>query len=56
MAKYISIRQQEPRGLGHAILCARDIVGDEPFVVILGDDLVDPETPCLPRMMEIHEQ
>jgi UTP--glucose-1-phosphate uridylyltransferase len=56
MAKYISVRQQEPRGLGHAILCARDIVGDEPFVVILGDDLVDPETPCLPRMMEIHEQ
>ncbi|HTK10740.1 MAG TPA: UTP--glucose-1-phosphate uridylyltransferase GalU [Ktedonobacteraceae bacterium] len=56
MAKYVSVRQQEPRGLGHAILCARDVVGDEPFVVILGDDLIDPETPCLPRMMEIHEQ
>jgi UTP--glucose-1-phosphate uridylyltransferase len=56
MAKYMSIRQQEPRGLGHAVLCARELVGDEPFIVILGDDLVDPETPCLPRMMEIHEQ
>jgi UTP--glucose-1-phosphate uridylyltransferase len=56
MAKYVTVRQQEPRGLGHAILCARDVVGDEPFVVILGDDLVDPATPCLPRMMEIHEQ
>ncbi len=56
MVRYVAIRQQEPRGLGHAILCAREIVGDEPFAVILGDDLIDPETPCLPRMMEIHEQ
>jgi UTP--glucose-1-phosphate uridylyltransferase len=56
MAKYASVRQQEPRGLGHAVLCARELIGDEPFVVILGDDLIDPETPCLPRMMEIHEQ
>lgn len=56
MAKYISVRQDEPRGLGHAVLCAREVVGDEPFVVMLGDDLVAPETPCLPRMLEIHEQ
>lgn len=56
MAKYISVRQEEPHGLGHAILCAREVVGDEPFVVMLGDDLVAPETPCLPRMLEIHEQ
>lgn len=56
MATYTSVRQPEPRGLGHAILCARDLVGDEPFVVILGDDLVSPETPCLPRMMEIYEE
>src|SRR5690348_2381854 len=46
MAKYISVRQDEPRGLGHAVLCAREAVGDEPFVVLLGDDLVAPETPC----------
>ncbi len=56
MARYVAVRQAEPLGLGHAILCARDLVDDEPFVVMLGDDLVAPETPCLPRMMEIHEQ
>ncbi len=56
MAKYLSVRQYEPRGLGHAVLCAREAIGDEPFVVMLGDDLVAPETPCLPRMLEIHEQ
>lgn len=56
MAKYLSVRQDEPRGLGHAVLCAREAIGDEPFVVMLGDDLVAPETPCLPRMLEIHEQ
>ncbi|MHB8600818.1 MAG: UTP--glucose-1-phosphate uridylyltransferase GalU [Ktedonobacteraceae bacterium] len=56
MATYAYVRQPEPRGLGHAVLCAKELVGDEPFVVMLGDDLVAPETPCLPRMMEIHEQ
>ena len=56
MAKYSYVRQSEPRGLGHAVLCAKELVGDEPFVVMLGDDLVAPETPCLPRMMAIHEQ
>ncbi len=56
MAKYSTVRQAQPLGLGHAILCARDLVGDEPFVVMLGDDLVAPETPCLPRMMEIYEE
>lgn len=56
MANYVAVRQAEPLGLGHAILCAKDLVDDEPFVVMLGDDLVAPETPCLPRMLEIHEQ
>jgi UTP--glucose-1-phosphate uridylyltransferase len=56
MATYVSVRQPEALGLGHAVLCAKELVGDEPFVVMLGDDLVSPETPCLPRMMEIHEQ
>ncbi len=56
MATYITMRQAEPRGLGHAVLCAKAVVGDEPFVVMLGDDLVDPETPCLPRMKEIYER
>ncbi len=56
MAKYIAIRQGEALGLGHAILCAREAVGDEPFVVMLGDDLVAPDTPCLPRMIQAHEE
>jgi UTP--glucose-1-phosphate uridylyltransferase len=54
MVNYSSVRQSEPRGLGHAILCAKNLVGNEPFVVMLGDDLVAPETPCLPPMLEIH--
>ncbi len=56
MASYVSVRQPQPLGLGHAILCARDLIGDEPFVVMLGDDLVAPETPCLPRMIELYER
>lgn len=56
MASYVAVRQAQPLGLGHAILCAKDLVGDEPFVVMLGDNLVAPETPCLPRMIELHEQ
>lgn len=56
MASYIAVRQAQPLGLGHAILCAKNLVGDEPFVVMLGDNLVAPETPCLPRMIELHEQ
>ncbi|HLG78284.1 MAG TPA: sugar phosphate nucleotidyltransferase, partial [Ktedonobacteraceae bacterium] len=43
-------------GLGHAVLCARDLVGDEPFVVMLGDEFFAPETPPLPRMLEIYAQ
>jgi UTP--glucose-1-phosphate uridylyltransferase len=56
MASYVAVRQPQALGLGHAILCAKDLVGDEPFVVMLGDNLVDPETPCLPRMIELHER
>jgi UTP--glucose-1-phosphate uridylyltransferase len=55
MATYTSVRQSEPRGLGHAVLCAKELVGDEPFIVMLGDELVAPETPILPRMIEVHE-
>jgi UTP--glucose-1-phosphate uridylyltransferase len=45
MANVVTIRQQEPLGLGHAVLCARDVVGDEPFVVMLGDDIIDAPVP-----------
>src|SRR5438270_5240923 len=56
LATYTYVRQPEPLGLGHAVLCAKALVGNEPFIVMLGDDLVDPETPCLPRMIDVHEQ
>jgi UTP--glucose-1-phosphate uridylyltransferase len=56
MAVYTSVRQPEPLGLGHAVLCAKELVGDEPFVVMLGDILIPPETPCLPELIEVYEQ
>lgn len=49
-------RQQEPRGLGHAVWCARHIVGDEPFAVVLVDDLIHATTPCLAQMAAAHRQ
>ena len=48
------IRQQERRGLGHAVWCARNLIGDEPFAVILPDDVIDAETPCLKQMVEAY--
>jgi UTP--glucose-1-phosphate uridylyltransferase len=56
MAAYTSVRQREPLGLGHAVLCAKDLVGDEPFIVMLGDILIPPETPCLPQLIEVYER
>lgn len=53
MAKIISVRQQYPRGLGDAVLCAKDLIGDEPFLVLLGDDLVDSNPPCSRQMMDV---
>ncbi len=50
------VRQGDPRGLGHAVLCAAPHVGDEPFAVLLGDDLIDPRDPLLARMIEVQEQ
>lgn len=50
------IRQKEPRGLGHAIWCARKFIGNEPFAVLLGDDIVQADTPCLKQMLEVYEQ
>ncbi|MGW1199209.1 UTP--glucose-1-phosphate uridylyltransferase GalU [Streptomyces sp. NPDC002536] len=47
------VRQGDPRGLGHAVLCAAPHVGDEPFAVLLGDDLIDSRDPLLSRMVEI---
>ncbi|MFD6416801.1 UTP--glucose-1-phosphate uridylyltransferase GalU [Streptomyces sp. NPDC060194] len=49
-------RQGDPKGLGHAVLCAAAHVGDEPFAVLLGDDLIDPRDPLLTRMIEVRER
>ncbi|WP_339211662.1 UTP--glucose-1-phosphate uridylyltransferase GalU [Aeribacillus sp. FSL K6-8210] len=46
------IRQKEPKGLGHAVWCARKFIGDEPFAVLLGDDIVQADKPCLKQLMD----
>lgn len=50
------IRQKEPKGLGHAIYCARSFIGDEPFAVLLGDDIVHSRVPCLKQLIEVYEE
>ncbi|PLT29693.1 UTP--glucose-1-phosphate uridylyltransferase GalU [Peribacillus deserti] len=49
------IRQKEPKGLGHAVWCARNFIGNEPFAVLLGDDIVQSKTPCLKQLINIFE-
>ncbi len=56
MARVSYVRQSEPLGLGHAVLCARDMVGDEPFAVILPDDVIDAETPCLKQLIGVFNE
>ena len=50
------VRQGEPLGLGHAVLMAQALVGDEPFAVVLGDDVIDADPPALRQMMDVYEQ
>ena len=56
MANIHYIRQKEPRGLGHAILAARHFIGDEPFAVLLGDDVVVSKQPCLGQMLDVFRE
>ena len=56
MTEVVSVRQKKPLGLGHAVLCARDLVGNEPFAVMLADDLIDSEVPCIRQLLEIFEE
>jgi UTP--glucose-1-phosphate uridylyltransferase len=56
MIRAVSVRQQTPRGLGHAVLCAKEVIGNEPFVVLLGDDLVDAPVPCTKQMMDVYDK
>ena len=50
------VRQKEAMGLGHAVLMARELVGDEPFAVILADDIIDSEVPCLQQMIDVYNE
>lgn len=56
MANIHYIRQKEAKGLGHAIYCAKSFIGDEPFAVLLGDDIVKSETPCIKQLMDVYNQ
>ncbi len=56
MARVSYVRQREALGLGHAVLQARDLVGDEPFAVMLSDDIIDSETPALKQLMDVYEK
>jgi len=53
LARISYVRQKEPLGLGHAVLCAKDLVGDEPFAVILPDDVIEAQVPCLKQIIDV---
>lgn len=56
MAQFAYVRQKQALGLGHAVLAARDVVDGEAFAVMLGDDIIDAETPCIKQMIEVYER
>jgi UTP--glucose-1-phosphate uridylyltransferase len=56
MVNIFYVRQKQALGLGHAILCAREFIGNEPFAVLLGDDIIDGEKPCLAQLLEVHRK
>lgn len=56
MAKIVYTRQKTPRGLGHAIFTAAPLIGDEPFAVLLGDDIIDAKRPALRQLMDVYEK
>jgi UTP--glucose-1-phosphate uridylyltransferase len=56
MARISYVRQKEPLGLGHAVLCAKELVGDEPFAVLLPDDIIDANPPCVAQMIDVFNE
>lgn len=56
MARISYVRQKEPLGLGHAVLCAKELIGDEPFAVILPDDVISAQTPCLKQLIDVYDE
>jgi UTP--glucose-1-phosphate uridylyltransferase len=56
MAEFAYVRQKHPQGNGHAVLCAWPVVGDEPFAMIWGDDIVDADPPCVGQLIDVYER
>ncbi|MEK6682155.1 MAG: UTP--glucose-1-phosphate uridylyltransferase GalU [Nitrospirota bacterium] len=56
LVNFSYVRQKEPLGLGHAVLCAKHLVGDEPFAIILGDDIIDARVPALAQMIKVYNK
>ena len=56
LARISFVRQKEPLGLGHAVLCAKELVGNEPFAVLLPDDVIDAEPPCIKQMIDVFNE
>ena len=56
MCNLISVRQKHALGLGHAVLCAAPVLGNEPFAVLLGDDLIDSEVPCIGQLIDVYNK
>ncbi|MHB0869638.1 MAG: UTP--glucose-1-phosphate uridylyltransferase GalU [Chloroflexota bacterium] len=56
LANFVYVRQKQPLGNGHAVLVAKEVVGNEAFAVLWGDDLVDAEVPCLQQLIQVYEQ
>jgi UTP--glucose-1-phosphate uridylyltransferase len=56
LINFVYVRQGEPLGLGHAVLCARELVGNEPFAVLLGDDVIDADPPALKQLIDVFER
>jgi UTP--glucose-1-phosphate uridylyltransferase len=56
MADFVYVRQKQPLGNGHAVLVAKEVIGDEPFAVLWGDDMVVADVPCLKQLIDVYEQ
>jgi len=56
LVDFVYVRQKQPLGNGHAVLCARDVIGNEPFAVLWGDDIVVAETPCLKQLVDVYDR
>jgi UTP--glucose-1-phosphate uridylyltransferase len=56
LAKFVYVRQPMPLGDGHAILCAKEVIGNEPFAILFGDDIVDNKKPALKQLIDVHEK